>query len=48
MAVVSATASSAVMPRKNTAMAKAATWPSVTLPAVRPSTMNAISAADSA
>jgi hypothetical protein len=43
IASVSATASSRVMPLKKTAMAKAATWPSVTSPLVRPATMNAIS-----
>ena len=36
MASVRPTASSRLMPRKNTAMAKAATWPSDTLPEVRP------------
>ena len=45
MASVSATRSSASMPRKKTAMAKAATWPSEMAPAVRPSTMKRISSA---
>ncbi len=48
MARVSATVSARVMPLKNTAIAKAAIWPSVIRPAVRPSTRNAISAASSA
>ena len=36
MARVSATRSSMVMPRKNTAIAKAATWPSLIVSSVRP------------
>ena len=36
MARVSATVSSRVMPRRNTAMASAATWPSPMLPSVSP------------
>jgi hypothetical protein len=47
IASVKATASSGCMPRKNTAMANAATWPSVTDPAVRPSTRKAISSGES-
>ena len=43
MARVSATVSARLMPLKNTAIAKAAAWPSVIRPAVRPSTKNAIS-----
>ncbi len=44
---VSATCSAVVMPRKNTAMAKAATWPSLRLPSWMPRAMKAISSADS-
>ena len=47
MASVSATVSVAAMPRRNTAMAKAAAWPSPMLPSVRPRTKNAISSAAS-
>ena len=43
MARVSATRSSMVMPRKKTAIAKAATWPSLIVSSVRPSTMKRIS-----
>src|SRR5271163_2493940 len=45
MARVSATRSSSVMPRKKTAMAKAAAWPSVTAPLVRPAMKSPISPA---
>ena len=44
MASVSATASARLMPRKKTAMARAAAWPSVIEPSVRPRTKKAISA----
>ncbi len=47
MASVRATRSSMSMPRKNTAIAKAATWPSVMVSAVRPSTMKRICSGDS-
>ncbi len=47
MARVRATVSARLMPLKNTAIAKAAAWPSVIRPAVRPSMKNAISAAAS-
>ena len=46
-ASVSATRSAVVMPRKNTAMAKAATWPSLSPPSWMPRTMKAISSANS-
>ena len=45
MARVSATRSSSVMPRKKIAMAKAAAWPSVTAPLVRPAMKSPISPA---
>ena len=45
MARVSATRSSSVMPRKKTAMAKAAAWPSLTAPLVRPAMNSPISPA---
>src|SRR5271163_449488 len=45
MARVSATRSSSVIPRKKTAMAKAAAWPSVTAPLVRPAMKSPISPA---
>ena len=44
---VNATRSAVVMPRKNTAMAKAATWPSLRLPSWMPRVTKAISSADS-
>ncbi len=44
---VNAARSDVVMPRKNTAMAKAATWPSLSVPSWMPRTMKAISSADS-
>ena len=44
MARVSAMRSAIAMPRKNTAMAKAAAWPSVMVPSVRPSMKCSISA----
>src|SRR5437762_6477468 len=44
---VSATLSAVVMPRKNTAMAKAATWPSLRVESVMPRAMRAISSAES-
>jgi hypothetical protein len=46
-ASVSATRSAVVMPRKNTAMAKAATWPSLRLPSWMPWPTKAISSAES-
>src|SRR5476651_591711 len=46
--IVSATRSPTVMPRKNTAIAKAATWPSLRLPSAMPRATKAISAALSA
>ncbi len=48
MARVSATRSAVDMPRKNTAMAKAAAWPSDTVPAASPSMKCAISSSASA
>jgi len=48
MARVSATRSPMSMPRKNTAMAKAAICPSEIEPSLRPRTKNAISASPSA
>src|SRR5918998_1221473 len=47
MARVRATRSSGDRPRKNTAMAKAAAWPSETRPSVRPETKASMSSADS-
>src|SRR5215471_11513796 len=47
IATVIATLSSVDMPRKNTAMAKAATWPSLRLPSWTPRTTKAISSAES-
>ena len=45
---VNATRSAMVMSRKNTAIAKAATWPSVIEPSAMPRVTNAISSAESA
>ena len=45
MASVSATVSSRVMPRRNTAIASAATWPSEMLPSASPAMKKAISSA---
>jgi hypothetical protein len=45
---VNATRSAVVMSRKNTAIANAATWPSVSEPSAIPRVTNAISSAESA
>ena len=47
IASVKATASSRLMPLKKTAMARAATWPSVIVPSLTPATKAPISSADS-